>query len=589
MDIIPPNVQDLFVLYQEELADLYSRRFYERYLSDLKDNWLVIIAGLVDFGPLEQACAEYHHQEGKGDKPDYSVALLTRALLLRYLNRWSYMQTEYELRTSPLAKWFVGLSLTAEVPDHSTLCRFEQWVKRNRRRKFFDESVRQVMDAYPEEHSQPRIMDTFAMRGNVTPQTLIQKLRHLSHMARKLLKVGYPQAYQKFQAELEAHPQARQMLYFPKGSTPECFLDKQAYQERVQWVVLGVLEFEPWLRSLLPNCPSVDLLHDINLCLESLEHVLKTEVKIETDKTGGLKRIRELPADKKGSPLIVSGADLHIRFRYHAGGKDVQPADNVGVRITSGGVIDDIEAFVGNEADQEVFPTMTQHAIERGEPPPEKLVMDRAGGSGKTRARIAKITGGKTQVYAHTMPYGKHAERFTPDEFSLSEDGTILTCPHGKSTANFYAHGKGDGRQFRFHSDLCQGCPFNPHENPTCLDPQADPPAQLPASGRRICRDPESKPDSFRQVFISDYRHIVAEANEFNKSDGFKQTIKLRPRVERVVFELTHYCGARRARSTGLESADFQAKMAATAYNLKLWARRVLSERQAARAKPAQD
>ena len=536
---------------------------------------MVVIAGLVDFGPLEGACADYYHQEGKGDKPDYSVALLVRALLLRYLNRWSYTKTEYELRTSPMAKWFVGLPLTAEVPDHSTLCRFEQWVKRDHRRRFFDESVRQIMDAYPEERKLPRIMDTFAMQGNMARQTLIQKLRHISHMARKKMMEGYPQAYQKFEAELKAHPQARQMLYFPKGSTPERFLDKQAYQERVQWVVLGVLEFEPWLRSLLPGCPSEDLLHDINLCLDCLQHVLKTEVKIEVDRTGGLKRISELSAEKKGSPLIVSGTDLHIRFRYHAGGKDVQAADNVCVQVTSGNVVTEIEAFPGNEADQEAFPTSVERQVRRGEPPPEKLVMDRAGGSGKTRARIAKITGGKTQVYAYTMLYDKRSERFTPDEYSLSEDGAVLTCPHGKSTANFYPHGKGDGRQFRFHADLCKGCPFNPHENSACLDPQAELSEPLPPSGRRICRDPDSKPDSFRQVFISDYRQIVAEANEFSQTEEFKQTIKLRPRVERVIFELTHYCGARQARSAGLESADFQAKMAATAYNLKLWARRV--------------
>ena len=51
--------------------------------------------------------------------------------------------------------------------------------------------------------------------------------------------------------------------------------------------------------------------------------------------------------------------------------------------------------------------------------------------------------------------------------------------------------------------------------------------------------------------------------------------MKLRPRIERVIFELTATNGARRCTRRGLAAADFQAKMAATAYNLKLWLRKL--------------
>jgi len=47
--------------------------------------------------------------------------------------------------------------------------------------------------------------------------------------------------------------------------------------------------------------------------------------------------------------------------------------------------------------------------------------------------------------------------------------------------------------------------------------------------------------------------------------------MKQRPLVERVIFMLTHYDGARRARSRGVGRADFQAKMCATARNLRTW------------------
>jgi len=93
-----------------------------------------------------------------------------------------------------------------------------------------------------------------------------------------------------------------------------------------------------------------------------------------------------------------------------------------------------------------------------------------------------------------------------------------------------------------------------------------------------------------RQVFISDYRAYILAAQQANQEESFKLDMKLRPRVERVIFELTHYNGARRCRRRGLKAADFQAKLAATAYNIKLWMRKIdhpSSSRRAWRAQAA--
>ena len=78
-----------------------------------------------------------------------------------------------------------------------------------------------------------------------------------------------------------------------------------------------------------------------------------------------------------------------------------------------------------------------------------------------------------------------------------------------------------------------------------------------------------------RQVFVSDYRKEVEAAAEYNCTDEYKAERKLRPRIERVVAALVRYNGARKARRRRLEAADWQAKMAATAYNLKWWMHRL--------------
>jgi hypothetical protein len=76
-----------------------------------------------------------------------------------------------------------------------------------------------------------------------------------------------------------------------------------------------------------------------------------------------------------------------------------------------------------------------------------------------------------------------------------------------------------------------------------------------------------------RQVFISDYRPEVDAARAYNQTEAFKADMKRRPHVERIIAALVRYNGARQARRCGQVKADFQAKMNATAYNIKRWLR----------------
>lgn len=146
--------------------------------------------------------------------------------------------------------------------------------------------------------------------------------------------------------------------------------------------------------------------------------------------------------------------------------------------------------------------------------------------------------------------------RFSPDDFTLSEDGRRLTCPNGHTTATAYRSGSGEGRSFRFFG--CGDCPL-----------------------AERCRDPKSDPDRMRQVFISDYRDHLIAARAYAQTEDFQLDMKRRPLVERVtpstcsagasVACLTRYNDARRARRRGQGWADFQAKLSAMAFNLKQW------------------
>ena len=95
-------------------AQLYARVLPPRH-------FLVQLATLLDWGPLERACAPYQHTAGPGNHATHTVPRLVRALLVKYLRNLSLRELEGEIQTNLLVKWFVGYSLFESGPDHSTL------------------------------------------------------------------------------------------------------------------------------------------------------------------------------------------------------------------------------------------------------------------------------------------------------------------------------------------------------------------------------------------------------------------------------------------------------------------------------------
>ena len=78
-----------------------------------------------------------------------------------------------------------------------------------------------------------------------------------------------------------------------------------------------------------------------------------------------------------------------------------------------------------------------------------------------------------------------------------------------------------------------------------------------------------------RQLFISDHRSALAKARTYAQTPEFRQDLKLRATIERVIANLVRYHGARRARRRGQAKVDYQAKMSAMAFNLRQWMRQV--------------
>jgi len=278
--------------------------------------------------------------------------------------------------------------------------------------------------------------------------------------------------------------------------------------------------------------------------------------------------VQRLPPKEQGSFRIGSATDLEASYRKHGPDpEDTSFGYNVQVAISKTGFIHETKADTGAVPDQTGVSALVGAQLERRGSCPPKLIYDQAAGAGKTRAELQKASDGQTLLVSKLPLYEKRSERFGPYDFTLSQDGKTLTCPNGKTSPVAYPAGGGHGRDFCFYDYQCWSGQLPTGKKTPDLSQRCPLWEQ--------CRKPDQGSRTMRQVFISNYRDQVLAAQRYNDTETFRYEMKIRSRVERVIFELTHYNGARQCRRRGLDNADWQARMCATAYNIKHWVRKI--------------
>jgi hypothetical protein len=162
MKNLPPIVAQILTDYLSVILSWCSDYLYERLRPYWRDEPLLKWQVLLDFGPIEQACAPYHKQvTGKPGRPiSHNVPKLVRVLFLMVVHApCSYRQAERRLRSDLLWRWFAGYGLFEEVPDHNTIFLFDKYVCQHYPRLYFDTVLRQIDELLPQERARPQIAD----------------------------------------------------------------------------------------------------------------------------------------------------------------------------------------------------------------------------------------------------------------------------------------------------------------------------------------------------------------------------------------------------------------------------------------------
>ncbi|MEA3341868.1 MAG: transposase, partial [Chloroflexota bacterium] len=545
MSAIPQPVMAMVDRYFEPLLVWFSEKVYAELIARAGNHLLVNLHDKLDFGFLEETCAPFHHTSGPGTRPTHTVPRMVRALLVKYLFDWSLRQLEFQIRYNLIVKWFVGYGVLDAGPDHSTLQRFEDWVREHQHRVFFDEVLHQIDEEFPEERQQPQIGDTYAMHADAAKEALVRLIRHTCERILGELASMSPAAHQCVVGKLD-----RVTLFGPEDEPSYFRMSSDERKKQLRNTVVGALQLIQLVREQLAAHASLteDECQVIVNWLGCLEKILGDEVEIQRNAEGQVERVTRLPKNERGSYRIGSATDPDATYRVHGENK-VDFGYNVNVAATVN-FVREIRADTGAQPDAVAIPDLLEAQIEHHDTVPDKFIYDAAAGNGKTHAAVEEATDGQTQLVAPLISNGKDAERFTPADFTLSDDGDTLTCPNGQTTDTAYSAGNSEGRNFHFPASQCEGCPL-----------------------WEDCRGTEAEPGKPRRVFVSDYHSQRDAARAYSETDEFKADMKLRPNIERIIAGITRHNGGRRARCRGRYKSDFQAKMNATAYNIKRWFR----------------
>ena len=536
--IIPEILYPIAPILSQYLQPLLSWTgscILEKMVTKHHHHPLVRLQALLDFSELEQACAGYHcRQPGPGRPVSHTVPRLLRQLFLRYWFDLSLRGTEERLSFDMLGRWFAGYGLHENVADHTTLHLFERYLAEQHHARFFDTCLSQIDALIDDGHAHLQIGDTFALRACAAMETIIQRLRHSSVQLLQAWQNHDPLGYAAVYPQLDGPA-----LLGTKTEKREFFLARQEWRERLRLTVQAVEEIAAGLPNEAERSPL------LQQRLAQLNKIIADELHITRDENNRILSLDYRPDGKRGSFRICSATDPEATIRNHGEGKK-DFGYNISVAATPD-FIRAIQADTGSTSDVTPIPDLLSAQAARGDSLPEKLLYDQIAGYGKTAHEVETASDGHTQLVACPMP-PKKSKTFGPEAFPLSDDGWWLTCPNGRTSNRRYRSGSSDGWTFRFLPAQCSGCPL-----------------------LTACRGVDKTPTTKRDVFISDYRAAYDRLVAYSQTETFKQEMKLRPQIERVIAGLVLHNGARRARFRGIRRVDFQVKMCAMIYNVKHW------------------
>jgi hypothetical protein len=187
----------------------------------------------------------------------------------------------------------------------------------------------------------------------------------------------------------------------------------------------------------------------------------------------------------------------------------------------------------------------------------QALSMDGIGFRGDVLRSLQDAHGPGLAVFVPPREFSSYSgPYFTPADFHLVEDGTVLICPNEEETRTRYRSSRNTGWQFHFKLSQCRPCPLLNR----CLK-------TLPTKHGR-------------EVIKNDYEAEYQAAWEVSRSETYAQVRKQHPKVERKLAEIIRYHNGRRTRYRSRWRVAIQYLLTALVVNVKRMVRLLFGQAQ---------
>jgi transposase len=460
-------------------------------------------------------------------RPPISPSLLAMATILQFYRDFSDREMERACMFDIEIKYALGLQLDERPFDHSSLGDFRKRLLENGKEKeTFDRILEHLVKAGLIKKDEIQRIDATHVIADVAIPTMVTLVKKCIYEILKPLAKRHKAAHQQIAAKINLTEYGKQQV---NHDAP------------------GRLDIENRKKKL------VEVVSDAHAVLEMVKNIRGDEIldrRVEM-----LKRILQenITEDEAGAPkernykdkpndILVSPVDPDARYGAKSNTKRFTGYKANVTETVESRFITNIKAMRGNRHDGtnmvEAVLEQKQHGIQ-----PPKIIGDTAYGDGKHRKELQKA--GITVIAPLKEKNGRSKNIYSKSMFHYDEVNNLLTCPAGVTTKQSFWDRQKQIRMFHFPMTECGKCP----RKPECTNSK----------------------DGRRTVGISMVNTELREAEVYNRTEQFKEDMKLRQAVEGKLSELVRYHGMRRARYRGIKKVGLQCYFAALAVNIKRW------------------
>ena len=494
--------------------------FYGSYLYDKivpQDHLLRKINQVVDFSFVHDLVKDKYTPDF--GRPAEDPEFMLRLCLLQYIYGDSDRQVEENARDKLAYKYFLGLAVDEEPPDHSTLCTFRaQRLGEEKFRQVFENIVRQCIDKGLVKGNR-QIIDSTHIVADIT----INSLTGLVSLCR-----------QNVLGDIEKqNPKIAEKL----GTKRPQYTKQDKFARKEEHLGREVLK----ARSLLDAVTTELDRGNIEVTPELVKDLEMLEKASVTDR------------DDEATDRLVSPVDPDARAGKKTGKRWAGYKGHVIVEEDSE-IITAVETTPANKDDGSQLPRLLRQQEKNHGLKPRGLSGDKAYGTG---ANLDILESNNITGYVSLKEKYNHRGRdlFTQDDFKYDVENNTVTCPAGcvsrcgKKDLVLTEEVKRKGFIFQFTHKQCSGCELKPK-----------------------CFNSNSKIHG-RAVHISYYDPYYQQMKARMESEEGRAAYRERYRIEHKVADLARWCGMRRSRYRGLTRAKIHTLLAAIVSNVKRMAK----------------